>query len=242
MRAMTTVNPYAAPQSPTERPVLPGQAGRIDIGAAYGEGWRLCRRYFWSWLIATFIVGVLSILSVIALIIPFLIVGPALYWGLTRYLLDGLEERAEVNAVFSGFQQLGTAVSGFLVFVGFSMLVSIPGSVMSNAGELMENPILGFVGSIVSAVVGFLSFRWSFAPFFIVDRGLGGWEAVQASWVATRGQWVTIIMFMLVSLPVMLLGLVALVVGVFPAAATVTFAWTAAYRQLVGPHAGASSP
>ena len=57
-------------------------------------------------------------------------------------------------------------------------------------------------------------------------------EAFGTSWQFTKGQWGRLILLWLASIPIALLGVLALGIGLIPASAVVGFAYVSAYRQI----------
>jgi hypothetical protein len=88
----------------------------------------------------------------------------------------------------------------------------------------------GLVAFIVPGLI--LSAGLSLASFFCVDRGLGPVAALKASWQATKGFKVEIVYFGLYAVLAVVLGLLALVIGVVPASAIVGVAHAAIYVHL----------
>ena len=235
----------ADPFQPPKAPVGPGpsghEIGRIDIRSAFQTGWELTKRAFFPWLGVTIVAGLLVMLSAMLLFIPVLIVGPAIIWGVMHYHLEVYEGRGEFGDVFSGFRELGPALSGFLLLFLCSFAISLPGQALSFVGAQSDSLVLVLITNLLSLAasiaVMLISLRWSFASWFIVEHRMNGVDAIRASWRATRGQWVTLFLLGLASCGVILIGMICLGIGVFPATAIVYFAFTAAYRQLVGPRA-----
>lgn len=235
-----TADPFQTPQAPVGGPQAPGEYGAIDIGRAYATGWELTKRSFLPWLGVSLIVGLLIVLSSALFLIPVLVVGPAMMWGFMHYHLEVYEGRGEVRDAFSGFQEIGPALSGFLLFILCSVLISLPAQAISLIGIQMESAILQLVSTLLSLVVTLVTLRWAFAPLFIVEHRMNGLDAIRASWRATQGQWLTVFLFYLAAGAILILGTICLLVGIFPASAVVYFAFVAVYRQMVGPRKAAA--
>lgn len=229
-----TIDPFRPPETPRESLHPSGALGRIDIGAAISNGWALTRQSFVTWLRVA-ILGFLMVgLATALFVVPVLVVGPLVLFGLVRFHLEAFEGRGEVKDLFSGFSEVGTALAGFLVLGLVSALVSLPGQSLSVAGEALESPILSLASIPVSLAVSLITLRWAFAPFFIVDQRMGGLDAIRASWRVTQGQFLNLLLLAIASAALAFLGALALLIGIFPAAAVIYFAYTTAYRQLVG--------
>lgn len=234
-----TTNPYQAPDAGPDRSPFSGggagEPGRIDISRALKEGWELMTQNVILWLGVIVVAALVTMVSAAALFVPFLVVGPAIFWGYTRFQLDCYEGRGEFGALWSGFSDLGGTLVKMWVFILFSLAVGMLSNGLQLAGDFADSALISFVGGIAAVAINLLALRWSFAPWYIVDQGMGGIDAVKASWKATEGQWLTVVLLALAMGAVVLVGVLALLVGVIPAAALVGFAQTSAYRQLVGP-------
>ncbi|MFA5898433.1 MAG: DUF975 family protein [Hyphomicrobium sp.] len=89
---------------------------------------------------------------------------------------------------------------------------------------------LGFVAFIVPGVI--LAAGLAFVPYLVIERGLGPIEAIKESWRITKGHKWPLFLLMLSLAGICLLGLLALVVGVFVALPIVLLAFAHAYRTL----------
>jgi uncharacterized membrane protein len=89
---------------------------------------------------------------------------------------------------------------------------------------------LGFLALIVPGVI--LAVGLAFVPFLVIDRGLGPIEAMKESWRLTRGHKMQLFLLVLALIGITLLGLLALVVGVFVALPINMIAFAHAYRTL----------
>lgn len=195
-------------------------------------------------VVAAFVVHLLGALVWLG----WLIVTPVLAWGLARFALDAQRGDARFDAVWSGFSRFGEAWAGMGVVLFVALCASAPGALLLLGGFLMGlaaelvgrargadlalQLAIGAAVFVAWAVV--LVPRLALAPFFVVDRGLDGWEAVQASWRAMRGQALRGAALAGISLVALGLGALLFGVGVIPAFALVLLAYAAAYRQLLG--------
>jgi uncharacterized membrane protein len=114
--------------------------------------------------------------------------------------------------------------------------------------QTVKNVLMWFVGGMVYSIiciVGFilliipgiyLSIKLMFAPYLILDKGLGIEEAFRRSWSMTDGHFWDIFLFGLATIGMVLLGLLLLIVGVIPAVIIILFATLRLYRKLEGTH------
>jgi hypothetical protein len=82
--------------------------------------------------------------------------------------------------------------------------------------------ILGFLCFIIPGV--YLSIRWIFAEFLVLDKGMRPLEALRASSTMTEGIRWKLFFFMVVAMLLIVVGFFALVIGMFAASVVLTFA------------------
>lgn len=114
----------------------------------------------------------------------------------------------------------------FSELTNFNLLVNyIIGSVL--VGLIV---IAGFILLIIPGI--YFAIRLSQFPYFIVDKNFGGIEAIKASWNATKGNVMNLIVFGLLSFGVVILGFIALIVGLLAAIPVVSVAAIYVYKML----------
>jgi uncharacterized membrane protein len=89
---------------------------------------------------------------------------------------------------------------------------------------------LGFLALIIPGII--LSMGLAFVPYLVVDRGLGPIEAIKESWRITKGHKWQLLLLFLALLGLNLLGLVALLIGIFVTVPITMLAFAHAYRTL----------
>jgi uncharacterized membrane protein len=98
--------------------------------------------------------------------------------------------------------------------------------------------IMGFgilLGTLLLVVPGvLLAFGWSLAPLYVADQKMGAIAALKASWEATKGQKGKLFVLGVLSFLIVIAGLFALCLGMFPAVALTYVAWAAAYTRISG--------
>lgn len=122
----------------------------------------------------------------------------------------------------------GQSPSFAMLFGGVHRLWPMVGSTLL----IMVVVFVGFLMLIVPGVI--LLFGLSMAGYFVVDAGLGPVAALKASWAATRGHKAMLFGFGFLAGLVLIGGLLALLVGVFPAMAVVSVAMAVIYTRLTG--------
>ena len=89
---------------------------------------------------------------------------------------------------------------------------------------------LGFLALIVPGII--LSMGLAFVPYLVVDRGLGPIEAIKESWRITKGHKWQLLLLFLALLGINLLGILALIIGIFVTVPVTMLAFAHAYRTL----------
>ena len=166
--------------------------------------------------------GLENVSSALALVFNILITIVGLFVGIAQIklvlrIVDGkaTPDLKQELAVFKGF--LMTSVQQIVPYllgsIAYSLLV-----------------ILGFILLIVPGIVFLI--KYQFVTYLIVDKHMGVKEAFRVSGEMTQGKKMWMLGYSLVSLGVILLGLLALVVGVVVAAGVVMLGSMYIYRQL----------
>lgn len=89
------------------------------------------------------------------------------------------------------------------------------------------------VGLVLLVVPGiYFAVKYLFVPYLVLDKEMSVSEAFKKSSDITMGQKWGLVLYSLASFAVIVLGLIALVVGVIPAAMVVTFGMLYIYRKL----------
>lgn len=131
--------------------------------------------------------------------------------GLVRIALDLVDGRpSRVMDVFSRAYQ----VFGYVI-------ASILHAAVTGIGLLLL---------IVPGVIAGVSF--SMWPYFMVEHEMGPIESMKASWALTRGSRGRLVLYFIASIGVILLGILALLVGVVVSYAVLTVTGALVYRAL----------
>ena len=89
--------------------------------------------------------------------------------------------------------------------------------------------VLGFLVLVVPGII--LAIGLSFVPYLVVDRGLGPIEALKESWRITKGHKWQLLLLFLALVGINLLGVLALIVGIFVTVPITMLAFAHAYRR-----------
>jgi uncharacterized membrane protein len=229
-------NPYDPPSAPIadERALAIEGSGTFDLSTCVTEAWDDTWRNFPLWLGVVFVATLAFLLSGIT-VIGLVVIWPVLGWGLVLFFLNMTDQRASFSDLFAGFSSYGNALVGMLVLMILLNLLALVGQSVQYVGQVSGSEVLTGIGVVVNLVWSFaVMLRLYFAILYLVDRGLDPTDAMRASWDATRGQTLRLAALALASAVVMILGVLALVVGVIPAVVMTYLMWTSAYRQMVG--------
>ena len=233
-------NPFDAPTASAPPPA----AGSFDVMKALSDGWAAVAANPIVLIGASVIFVILTNLSVLLCVVPVMLVGPLLFWGGFRLALDALDDRAELETLFSGFQKIGDVLLPILGLSVLMVVASLPGFSLSLfamfAGAIPDVPaalpfVLHIVGCLMS--LGWLLLvlcRFLPAPVLLVDRGMGPLEAMGESWALTGNAWGGSIVMSIAQIVLGLIGVAACCVGVFVAAPLTTVAIASMTRQLLG--------
>lgn len=232
-------NPFATPttrEAYTPRQNVPRThgTGTFEIGQAVSEAWAATWRDFGTLLGGAIVMGLACTLAFVTIVgIPLLF--PVLLWGGHRFLLNYFDGQARIEDLFSGFRQYGTALGGMLLIMLAGFVMHIPAYALSLGGSFLNSSLLSTMGDLLSPITSFvLLVRFYFAPFYVVDQGLGGMDALRASWESTSGQWGMLIVLGLVASFIAFAGVFALLVGLIVSAPLSYLIYVSAYRQVAG--------
>jgi len=215
----------AAPGAPPADPAaialaqLPAVARELDILSCYDRSWKLLKANFWPMVGVSFLVGVLWMLLGYTVFLGIFYVKPIfgglLAGGLQYYILLRIRgQPATVGDAFAGFTKAFVA----LLVAGIVMHLFLT---------------IGFICLILPGI--YLLIAYSFTDILAVDKGLGFWEAMEASRRTITRRWWSVLGLLLLGIPFLILGGLAFGVGVFVAIPLVVGAVVYAYEDLCNP-------
>jgi hypothetical protein len=229
-------NPYAPPRAAlSDQEVLVGGTGALDLRRCMQEAWRDTWANFPLWLGAG-IVWLLAAVAGVVSILGILLVLPVLYWGGYVFFLKMRDGGARVGDLFSGFSNYGQALLGMLGYYIVNFLVGIPAQIPIQIGARPPQTwwLLGAGYGAFFVILLLVQSRLNFAPYLMVDAGLGLGEALREAWSRTSGLKGPIALLVLLSGLAVLVSLLALIVGVIPGMVFAFMLWVSAYRQIFG--------
>lgn len=175
------------------------------------------------------VVGVVAYFVSICTCLGWIAILPVLMWGMYRFLLDLVDGRAEVSALWSGTRAFGHSFGSMwgivllylvimLPMIGAMGVLSVLGGALIplgiDAGFGKLDPITSSVLSlVVTTIYGFLVVRFVFAPFLVVDRKTAVLDAFRDTWRATGPVWGKLVLLQLL-LVLLNLPAQALAVGI----------------------------
>lgn len=256
--------------SPVPPPPPPGpaatNASRMSPTAALGGGWNALKGHFWTTM---GVVLTLWVLIMIGSCIPAfgllfgILVTPALVSGLAGYFVRTVRGEKPLFAVaFEGFERWPAVTGAYLIASAVAVLIMLPmfviligslglaillhpADIVSRGGDWMRPAMMG--PFFLSMVVCYPVLAWWVARTYVVvfavmepDRP-GAITAFTRAWALTSGSVWRMIGLYLLGIPVVLLGCLALCVGILPAVAVIYLSFAHAYEQLRARQAGAAA-
>ncbi|MCC6350362.1 MAG: hypothetical protein IT347_12315 [Candidatus Eisenbacteria bacterium] len=242
--------------STQETPPAPVHATHapLDPIRAMTDGWNTFKANLWTCIGVTL---VLMAIFVVGQLIPFvnvlflLLVAPAVAAGGAGYFLRGSRgERASFESAFEGFQRWASATGALVIVSLVSMLILLPVllAMFGAAGlaAIVERQpgaspnfqpagfgLLWLAMLVIYPLMLWWSLRSAMTIFVLMEpERPGAIESIRRSFALTAGRFWRIVGFTLLTVPVMLIGVLALCVGVIPAATVTYYGWAHLYRQL----------
>ena len=220
--------------------------------AAIKTGWQCTKEHFIVSLGLVLVFGVVNALlslipatGVVGSIVQLLNMLVSVIWSLgmvriTINVVDGEEPR------FGVFKEVMPRLLHFIVLmIIMSLFMFIPACAIVGIGaascgvslttlaafDLMAISTVWLWIALAFVPVIYISLRFFFAPYLLIDRGLSPIEALKMSWKASYPLQGGIFIFMLISTVLSLAGLVCFFVGLFFSTIIVMYAQAALYRQ-----------
>ncbi|MFC1805045.1 DUF975 family protein [Candidatus Omnitrophota bacterium] len=207
---------------------------RFDMGEAIRFGWNTMKANFW------FFVGILLVVWVV------------------QAIPEIISKVWEENLILSLILQFVSMVIGLLVGLGlikialtfirnekplFSDLFSCTNLLINYIAATMLYSLMVVGGLILLIVPGIiLGIKFQFYSYFIVEKNCGPIEALKMSAAITKGVKLDLFVLSLTLIGINLLGMLALVVGLFATFPATMIAFAYVYRKLAGSLEGVESP
>lgn len=199
----------------------------LGVGNALARGWTEMKDNFLVFLLAVLVVTVFmvpmnisgdahndgsALIGLLETAYMFLLY-PIINYGADLIFLRGVRgDRVEVKSIFDGFQNYVNIILASLLVTG----------------------LIG-IGLIIFIFPGiYVACRLAFVPYLVMDEGLDPIAAVEASWRITRGHAWRIFVLGFLSIFIFFLGLLLLIVGVFPAMIWIKASFASLYLAITG--------
>ncbi|MGQ0592278.1 MAG: BPSS1780 family membrane protein [Gammaproteobacteria bacterium] len=254
-----TVADVREPRAATRFSVPAAKVGAGRGANWIGEGWSLFKAAPWMWIVALLI---LAGIQIVLALIPFfgdlvnMLIGPIFMVGLLTFahgIAQG--EEADIGKLFVGFKDK----PGTLIAVGALYIVMIVAVIAG--GAIVAVPLLGGAGLFNSAspeqamqtlmegvgvagvLISFLAIfaltllavaAYWFAPGLVLYADMGAVAAMKQSFSACLRNWLPFLVYGILALLVILLGGLALVIGLFVALPVLMASYYATFRDLFG--------
>ncbi len=207
----------ASASSPVSTRIAPA----LDIVSCYDRSWKLLKANFWPLvgvnLLFMVLFGCIGYTQFHGIFFVSPLFGGLLAGGLYYYfLLKARGLPATIGDAFAGFTK------AFVALLVAGLLVALITTV-------------GFLCLILPGI--YLMVAYIFTYILAVDKGLGFWEAMETSRKVITRQWWRVLGLILLGIPFLLLGVIALGVGILVAIPLVTGAFIYAYEDLCNPKA-----
>lgn len=234
---MSGYNPYQPPaDDPVAHPASegPGTGDALpwEIGGVLSAGWRALKSHWPVLVFAPIVVQVINQASSYAVTSAGAVLGGDAMLALTF-------ANAALGVVLGAFFGVGTTRIFLAAARGespdFGLLFSGADRFLPMLGTqilLGFAVVLGFICLVVPGVI--LALGFFYAPYLCVDQKLDPTDALRESWRITKGHKGNLFGLLIVSGFVVLAGLLALIVGVFVAAAVVSAGVAVTYLRLTG--------
>lgn len=165
-----------------------------------------------NWEFAPHLIGFAIIAGLLALAI-FLFVRPVLQYGADMMFVQAVRERTpDFRLLFQGFKE-----NYLNIVLAHLLSIAIVG--------------IGFACLLVPGII--LACRLIFVSYLVMDKGLDPIRAIEESWRMTTGYGWTIFGLALLSVPIFIVGLICLIVGVFPAMIWVHSNFASLYQSIL---------
>ncbi len=234
-------NPYAAPTAQPHAPGLiasPGEGPREwTVGQVLGVGWKAVKEQPVPLVGGTLLVTVVQ--YAVQALLQFLVVGDAAESGNLVRTMAGMGVILPVYMVMGIYFVIGQLRVALMAARGQPVEIAM---YFSGYDRLVIGVVLGIV-VYLGMLVGFLLFiipgvivalGWSLAFFNFVDADTSVSESLSESWEQTKGQRGKIFLFYLAALGVVLLGMLALYIGIFLAIPVIMVASAEMYLCITG--------
>lgn len=240
---------------------LISRADKLDVFSCLDRSFRLWKENFLPLVGTTLLIFIVQMaLNMVPIIgsIAGLFLNGVLYGGLYYYYLGKMRgEPRTAGDAFAGFSRgFGSLVGATLLtsFLSFAAALVFIGPVLwpvmmamatgANPATLEMPAITAVTGTAMLLgflLVVYLSISWIFSFALIIDQGLSAWSAMEVSRRVITNQWFRVFFVVLLGAILAMLGMIALLIGVFITLPLAFGALLYAYEDLCNPPGAAAS-
>lgn len=212
-----------APGSPASPAYAMAVAAKLDILSCYERSWALLKANFWPLvgvnLLVTILFALIGYTQFMGIFFVSPILGGLIAGGFYYYFLLRIRgQPAKLGDAFAGFTKAFVAL----------LLAGVVVTLFTT---------LGLFCLVLPGIYLIIAYLYTY--LLAVDRGLGFWEAMETSRKVVTKQWWRVLGLVLLGIPFVLLGLAALVIGIFVTMPLITGAFVYAYEDLFNPKGSA---
>ncbi|MDD2798904.1 MAG: DUF975 family protein [Bacteroidales bacterium] len=145
-------------------------------------------------------------------------------------------------SILKALPAFGAMIIGLIIFIAMMLptldIAALQAGDISSIGESLSS---GKVSEMSIAIIIlvliipiiYLSIRWMFFSYLIIDKNYGAVESLKKSWKMTDGNFWHLILFILASFAIIILGVIALILGIFVSIPLIMMVQTLIYKKLV---------
>lgn len=180
----------------------------------------------------------------------------SLVLGVVSMIVDSLTGLVQPDQFFAFMiaQLISLAVSGIITLGVAGIALAVTNDLEPKVDQFFEpldkfmNWFIATILMMLAVVAGFVlliipgiivALKLQFYTYYIVDKNMSAMDALKASWNDTRGQLGQLFVWMLISIALVILGALALLVGLLVTMPIVGLGTAWIYRQVSGASAGA---
>ncbi|MCP4634034.1 MAG: hypothetical protein GY855_14000 [candidate division Zixibacteria bacterium] len=161
------------------------------------------------------------------------IINMGITLGIIRIVLNIIDgHRGQLGDLFSCFRLVGRYLMATLLMVVPVGITAFFFLVVGMVAIGFNNYALVFLMLILFIPWIYVMIRWHYYDYFIVDKDAGIIESLKLSWELTEGQALNLFLFALLAIGINIVGIIALMVGLFVTIPLTAIANGHIYHQL----------
>lgn len=237
----------------TNDPNIPFRRAAVEPVECFKTGWNLIKDQYWLFL------GLTLVALIIGGAVPLgILLGPMMCGLYLVFLKKRRGEPIEFGQLFKGFDYFGASVVATLLHMAPVVVIVVPAYILFYVGMFAtiavqgDNPnpgaMFGFFGFamlvwvVIILLIVVVSIGFTFVYPLIVDRGLGGVDAVKLSFRAAMANFWRLLGLALLNTLLSICGLLLCIVGAYLILPISYAAIATAYEQVFGLREGELMP